>query len=122
MITYISGPVKGLPEHNRPEFNRVAELWRDAGHTVFNPAEINPLSAGYTREQCLRRDIAALTECHLITFLPGWQQSKGVLIERAVAIAIGCVIHWEYDQPLTKREEVLYVESIAALYGRRVGR
>ena len=39
MKVYLSGPMTGLPDYNRPEFNRVAAILRDMGHEVFNPAE-----------------------------------------------------------------------------------
>lgn len=99
MIVYISGPMISMPEHNHPLFNRIARIWRHAGHDVMNPAEINPPEALYTREECLRRDVRCLSECEIITFLPGWQQSKGALLERQIAFAIGCVVHWDYENP-----------------------
>ena len=39
MTIYISGPMTGMPDENRPAFNEVAQALRAAGWDAFNPAE-----------------------------------------------------------------------------------
>jgi hypothetical protein len=41
MRLYVAGPMTGIPLHNAPEFQRVAELWRSWGHDVVTPLELN---------------------------------------------------------------------------------
>lgn len=54
---YLSGPMSGLPGLNFPTFHSITASLRAGGHTVTNPAEINP--EGGTWTDCMRRDIAA---------------------------------------------------------------
>lgn len=85
MRVYLSGPMRGLPEHNFPTFNRAAARLRDAGYTVLNPAE----SPFEHRTQCLRHDIQLLLIVDAIVVLPGWQDSPGARFEVAEAWQIG---------------------------------
>ena len=84
MKAYIAGPMSGLPDLNFPAFHAEAKKWRDLGHEVINPAEINP---DHTMPwvECMRRDIAALVTCDTIVLLPGWQQSRGATLEQHIA-------------------------------------
>ena len=89
---YLSGPMTGLPELNYPEFNRVAQLLRDAGNFVYNPAEfdwqdefpIREAFAEYTQFICLEAD--------KIVLLPGWENSLGVSAELVLAKICGLEI------------------------------
>lgn len=82
---YLSGPMTGLPCFNYPEFNRVAQLLRDVGNYVYNPAEksaemkSNPRKcwSEYCRFICLEADE--------IVLLHGWEKSLGVSAELALA-------------------------------------
>lgn len=87
-IIYLSGPMKGYPESNYPAFHAAAGMLREAGHRVYNPAEfahdgppevfpIRQAFAEYSRFICLEADTLAL--------LPGWERSKGVSAEKALA-------------------------------------
>lgn len=39
-MTYLSGPMTGLPDLNRPAFDAAARLLRGKGLTVYNPAAL----------------------------------------------------------------------------------
>lgn len=87
MKIYISGPMTGLPDLNFPAFHAEAARIRSMGHEVVNPAELNP--DGGTWQECMRKDIAALCECDGIFMLPGWDNSRGALLEFEIASKLG---------------------------------
>ena len=37
----------------------------------------------------MRRDIKVMVDCDVIVLLPGWGRSRGALLERQIAIALG---------------------------------
>ena len=59
MRCYIAGPMSGLPGLNFPAFHAEAKKYRDLGHDVVNPADLNP-DHSMPWAECMRRDIAAL--------------------------------------------------------------
>jgi hypothetical protein len=63
---------------------------RAGGHTVTNPAELNPY--GGTWNDCMRRDIAALMNCDTVATLPGWEHSKGARLEVLIAEHLGMTV------------------------------
>ena len=97
-IIYLSGPMTGLPDYNYPTFHRVTAQLRASGHRVYNPAEyphdgapedfpIRQAFASYCTFICLEAD--------MIILLPGWQNSKGALAERQLALNCGIdIIEW----------------------------
>ncbi|MGC8116000.1 DUF4406 domain-containing protein [Metapseudomonas otitidis] len=84
---YLSGPMTGLPDENRPAFNAEAARLRALGYQVENPAELNP--PGTPRHICMKVDIQALLGCDTIALLPGWIDSAGATLERACAVQCG---------------------------------
>jgi hypothetical protein len=77
-----------LPDLNFPAFHTEAARLRALGYDVVNPAEINP-DPTTPREECLKRDIAALLTCDEIAVLPGWRFSEGASLEVEIARATG---------------------------------
>ena len=41
MRIYCSGAMTGVPDHNRPAFDKAAKRLREQGHFVINPAELS---------------------------------------------------------------------------------
>lgn len=87
---YVSGPMTGLPDMNFPAFHAAAEVLRELGHEVVNPADAGA-GAGLSYEDYLRRDLADLLGCNAICLLPGWERSKGATVEEHMARALGFV-------------------------------
>lgn len=85
---YLSGPMTGLPDHNRPAFNSAADWFTRAGYTVFNPAR-NGLGDDAPWEDHMRIDISALTKAQTLVMLPGWINSRGAQLEFSIATALG---------------------------------
>lgn len=94
---YISGPMTGLPDLNFPAFHDAAELLKAAGYDVVNPATLNPDPAT-PWAQCMRVDIKALCDCDAVAVLPGWDKSRGAMLEldiaRRLEMQIGTVGEW----------------------------
>lgn len=84
---YISGPMTHMLDLNFQLFHTTAAALRAAGHTVINPAELNPEPG--TWSDCMRRDIAALMDCDTVATLPGWQDSRGASLEVHIGKELG---------------------------------
>jgi hypothetical protein len=82
---YIAGPMSDLPEHNFPAFNAAAAWLRGAGYYVINPAELNEVGDGRSRQEIATRDLTGLLLCDAICLLPSWGTSWGAKTELAVA-------------------------------------
>lgn len=81
---YISGGVTGLLGMNREKFNRVADLLRKVGLTVFNPAEIKG-DEHWDWSDFMREAIRGQMQCHAIFLLEGHERSKGATVELELA-------------------------------------
>lgn len=91
---YLSGPMTGLPNYNRPAFNRMAKLLRSKGFKVENPAE-NPEQESW--EKHMELAITQLKTCNSIIMLQGWECSKGAQIELEIAMERGMLVICESD-------------------------
>ena len=102
---YLSGPMTGIEDYNRPAFDGAdLDLLGAGADEVYDPAEHIDEYAQLSHEQCM-----ALSLCELIAerpwveeiepyydvlvSLPGWQDSAGARLEREVAAAIGMEVH-----------------------------
>lgn len=92
-VIYISGPITGVKNQNKPLFKETADAIRKAGLLVRNPHEFcADLPSDSTRGDYLRRCLSELTKCTEIIFLPGWIHSEGANIEYYNAKAIGIYV------------------------------
>lgn len=98
MKIYVAGPMSGLPDFNFPAFENATKTLREQGHEVFSPAEndlkmwgdMTSVKANANYRDCLRVDLNwILDHAEAIALLPGWEKSKGVAAERALAHALG---------------------------------
>lgn len=89
---YISGPMTGRPNHNKPAFYAAAALLREAGHIPVNPAEVCAQLGATEWTDCMRADIKALCDCDAIALLPGWEMSQGAQLELHIAHRLGLAI------------------------------
>jgi len=92
---YLSGPMTSMLDLNFPLFHATADRLRAAGHTVINPAELNPEPG--TWSECMRRDIAALMDCDTVATLPGWQDSRGASLEVHIGKELGMKVVNAHD-------------------------
>ena len=96
---YVAGKMTDVPEFNFPAFDRNAEYLRSLGWDAISPADLDreaghdPNSPEWTDREftaedyhaAMIRDYRALTECSAIAFIPGWETSKGSMLERSFA-------------------------------------
>ena len=102
---YISGPMSGIPDLNKPAFDEAKKHLESYRAIVVNPhdvgkeAEWHPgfreMSDGEKWEIYLRYDLAAMLMCDMVCALDGWENSRGALLEVNTAKAVGIpVMPW----------------------------
>lgn len=84
---YIAGPMSGLPDLNYPAFHAAAKRLRELGFHVENPAE-NPEPPCGSWEGYMRLAIGQLITCDAVGLLPGWENSKGAVMEHRIALEL----------------------------------
>jgi hypothetical protein len=99
MSVYLSGPITGMPNGNYDAFlSAELRIRRPSAteHTyifVRNPQKIPHKKQNPTYADYMRDGIVAMLECDAVVMLPGWVNSRGACIERAVAHACGLKIY-----------------------------
>ena len=93
---YISGPITGMPEENKPAFAAEAARLLALGYQVENPADV-VLPDGATWADFMRADIPRLLACTHIRMLDGWTMSRGARLEHHIAISLGLEVLTDCD-------------------------
>jgi nucleoside 2-deoxyribosyltransferase len=134
MKLYLSGPMRGYPKMNFPEFHDAAEHLRHLGYEVISPAEIDEAEgaepihglADYVRRLpgFMERDLMLIDQCDGIATLDGWEKSTGARIECAHARSMGKEIKDYLDWvaqggPLNKPGESILEEAQRIVNGPR---
>jgi len=103
---YISGPVTGIEEFNRPAFLLAQRMLLSAGCSVFNPIHIDwpidPLEGEALWKYFMAYCVQALPSCDSLLMLPDWQNSKGAKEEHRIAKMLGLTI---YYSPVLEQEK-----------------
>lgn len=100
---YIAGPMRGYPKFNFPAFDAARDAIKALGVAVVSPADLDR-AAGFDPEndnvdggvmrECIMRDIDVIVnQATAIVRLPGWEQSKGVAVEVALADFLGIPVY-----------------------------
>jgi hypothetical protein len=110
MKIYLAGPMRSIPLFNFPAFYAAAEKLRAEGHEVFSPAErdndihgtdisegnttgdeaLAAAQHGFSLRDALCDDLTYICmDAEAVALLPGWENSKGAVAERATAVALG---------------------------------
>lgn len=97
---YISGPMEGVENLNRDEFNAMERRLRDMGaRVVYNPIRLSAFASdgkrGMSREEIMRQDISDLMACDMVVMLDGWEHSRGAKLEHEVAVQLGIRVVYE---------------------------
>lgn len=93
---YVAGPMTGLPEFNFPAFNAAAIELRTQGWHVENPADHGVIE-GAEWADYLAYDLTRLGTCGAIYLLPGWEKSKGAVLELQIAHQLGLEVRAHPD-------------------------
>lgn len=100
MIIYIAGPMRGYFQYNFQAFMDAELVLIENGHACLNPAQAD-LDRGFdpnTPEEdltpeflrtAMEWDVKAVLQSDGIVLLPGWEESKGANVEKALAEWIG---------------------------------
>lgn len=75
---YIAGPMTGLPDYNRPAFNKAQAQLEAAGYRVLNPAR-QPDGLSYT--EYMDRGYDDIRQSDGVALLDGWDESPGANAE-----------------------------------------
>jgi hypothetical protein len=101
---YISGPMRGYPQHNFAAFDAASSRIANAGWEPFNPAQqdrerhecVDAESPEFIRA-AMRRDLEAIFGCHKVAVLQGWRHSEGAVTE----VCLACVLRLPILDALT---------------------
>ncbi|MFT3971717.1 MAG: DUF4406 domain-containing protein [Micropruina sp.] len=85
---YIAGPMTGIEDYNFPAFHRSADVLRQAGYRVENPAETG-VRDGWEWPDYMRSAVARLVRCDGVALLTGWESSHGARLEHYIATNLG---------------------------------
>lgn len=86
-VVYISGPMSGIKEENKPEFNKMEEDLRNIfGCVVLSPAR-HP--AGLEYETYMEYAMIDVDEADIIILLDNWEKSPGAAREINRALDTG---------------------------------
>jgi len=108
---YLSGPITNTPD--APErFAKAEEFYTSRGYEVVNPLKYNHVDTAW--EVAMRKDIELLMQCQAIAMLPGWQASRGALLEHYLASQLGMRMLYLYE-PMPPKE--LVFRAIEDMYG-----
>jgi hypothetical protein len=95
---YLSGPMTGIKDLNKPVFEEAAKKLRKKGYRVINPHDLDKKEPKRSWEDCLRRDIRHEMSCSAIATLPRWKKSRGALLEvyigKALKYPVKPVLSW----------------------------
>lgn len=102
---YVAGPMTGIPYFNEGAFLGAAMKLRRAHWMVTTPIEQDKRRGeetkadgipDYPMSHYMKHDLPIVCESDAIFLLPGWEESKGALLEFAVACELG-VPCYEYE-------------------------
>jgi len=91
VLIFVSGPISGVADHNRPAFERARRIleWRWDRAGVFIPHDTFGGRQDLEYETYMDVDRAVLTISDLVAVLPKWEDSPGSSSEVALARDLG---------------------------------
>ena len=79
--------MSSIPEFNFPAFEEAEARLKELGHEPRSPASVD--NRGEPWESCMKTAITLLMDSDSIILLPGWEKSKGALVEYELSRTLG---------------------------------
>lgn len=98
-MIYISGKITGTADYI-DRFARAEETLRASGYIPINPAKVNaqlPPETSYG--MYMKMSLNMIDLCDSLYMLPGWEDSRGAMLEKAYAEATGKNIFFGSEAP-----------------------
>jgi hypothetical protein len=114
LTVYLAGPISNEPKW-KEYFNDAAARFRENGYLVQNAADHG--EDDFSREEYMSKDFLRLIESDVVVLLPGWENSRGALVEYQVALETGKEI--QYLDGATRGEPVELTASKLVRNGER---
>lgn len=93
---YLSGPMTGYPDYNRPAFFAAEQSLSTVLDADFiNPARITPSKAGNQWHDYMRSSLKGMLDAEVIYMLNGWEASRGAKIELELAKELGMTVMYQ---------------------------
>lgn len=90
---YLSGPMSGHPDYNRPAFFAAEQALSAVLDADFiNPACITPPKSGNQWHDYMRSSLKGMLDADVIYMLSGWEASRGAKIELELAKELGMTV------------------------------
>lgn len=87
---YVAGKTSGLPTANvKEKFDYVANKLVQKGYHVVNPLKVADQEKHKTWDDLVRSEIKMMLDCDEVHLLPDWQESRGAMLEREIALRLG---------------------------------
>lgn len=117
---FLAGPQTHIKDFNSGRFDMVTDRLRTWGHQVFSPVEADRAAGfdwygtagdvadyenreGFELAEAMRRNLLWISAyAEGIALLPGWESSRGALIELSSALACGATVLEVHDTELTE--------------------
>lgn len=91
LTIYIAGPITSMVDGNKPAFYEAQRLLQNMGHRTINPYNVAGDQTNWNL--ALRADLAMMfATCDALVLLPGWERSKGAMLELHNAFHTGMTI------------------------------
>lgn len=89
---YLCGPISGMPDNNKPLFDKYDKMLTEAGYDVVNPHTISPFCESKEWSCYMKDCIRELTSCKYLIRLPDWEKSPGAKVEIQLANTVNIVV------------------------------
>lgn len=93
MKIFISGPIRGKQDYNRPAFFEAERTLEQMGHAVWNPIKLHPRRPDdFTALDYLHICYAMIDRSDMVVQLDGWRHSEGAMLEASYAESKGITV------------------------------
>jgi hypothetical protein len=96
-MIYLSGSISKRDFNEAfDHFKRVEKYFDQQKSQTYNPVILGAPDKDFTWEKLMRLAVTSmLIKCDKICMLEGWQNSKGAVIERSLALTLGMEVIYE---------------------------